>query len=124
MNKALNRSIYYFNTKLSWKKNFSDINKRDIQTEKQNFTYSRKRNSSPRKEEVNPAQYILEGGKISPEKREKYTRRERNIRESQQKDSSESISSALNRVLNRLEALEGKWETSQRPRESRDPNRF
>jgi hypothetical protein len=121
--RAVNRNIYYFNTKLFWKENLSDPNRTLIQSKNQDFTSMRRRSRSPRKKEESMVQHTHTEKENPQEKGEMRTQREGNIAGSHQIYNSESISFALNRVLNRLEALEGKWETTQRPRERRIPNR-
>jgi uncharacterized protein YtpQ (UPF0354 family) len=121
--RAISRSIYYFNTKLFWKENLLDPNRSLIQTKKQDFISMRRRSYSPRKDEGNLLQHTLIEKENPQERRDMHIQRKETKMKSYQDYNSESISIALNRVLNRLEALEGKWETTQRPRGQWTPNR-
>jgi hypothetical protein len=120
MKKALNRSIYYFNTKLCWKEKVPSGEK---ENREQDF-YSKQRESSITrgKRAASPWQPYRKREIIRPSE-ESLTRTTDISRNTYQQKGKNNMSIVLSKLLDRLEALENRWENSQRPQEIERPNR-
>jgi hypothetical protein len=118
--RALNRSIFYFNTRLFWKEEPTHYRKEGKEIElggykKENIANKEKRAVSPKRafEEKVPSELP----KINLQQTAGSSK------SSQQQSIENNLATVINKLCNRLEALESKWESAQRPWESRAPNR-
>jgi hypothetical protein len=120
MRMALNRSVYYFNTKLSWKEKVNPFEREH----RERVSSVRQRESSLVKEEraFSPRQPYRKR-KITRPSEESLTRVADIKSNIYQRREENNMSSVLNKLLDRLEVLEDRWETSQRPQKREDPNR-
>jgi hypothetical protein len=120
MKKALNRNIYYFNTKLSWKERMSSFEKE--YRERRTFVKQREIPLSKGIRAASPRQSYRkrENTRFIEESR---TQSADTSRDAYQRKQENDMALVLNKLLNRMEILEVRWENSQRPQKSEDPNR-
>jgi hypothetical protein len=120
MKKALNRSIFYFNTKLCWREKAFSVER---EHREQVFPFKQRESSIPRERRVfSPGQSHRKRESIRPSEGS-LKRTPSNSGNTYQRKEKGNMSTVVNKLLDRLEALEDRWENSQRPQGIEVPNR-
>jgi hypothetical protein len=120
LEKALSRSIYYYNTRLFWKET-SDFN---IRKQRENNFKRKERSYSPFVGIVEDPRFQKQiNNRYEESKRGNTPKRVSSARSQRRGSFEESIVFTLDKLLNRIDTLEEKWESRQRPTAYRGPNR-
>jgi hypothetical protein len=119
MEKAISKNMYYYNTRLYWKEKSNNI--RDYRIEQAPKRENRKDMPYRETRDRNPThrRYIEE----STSTKSRSVSRDKRSREQVLSRDSNIIPTAIDRVLDRLEALEEKWGRAQRTKDWRFPYR-
>jgi hypothetical protein len=120
LEKALNRSLYYYNTRLFWK----ETPEYSARMQRENNFKRKERSNSPLVEKEADLKFRKENKNSYKESPRINRSRRASLEKSQLQSCFErSIASTLDKLLSRLDTLEGKWESRQKPRAYRGPNR-
>jgi hypothetical protein len=120
LEKALSRSIYYYNTRLYWKE-ASDLN---VRKPRVNNFKRKERSYSPFVAKIEDLRSQKQNNNRYEESKKGTTPKKVSSAKFQRRGSfEESIVFTLDRLLNRIDTLEEKWESRQRPTAGRGPNR-
>jgi hypothetical protein len=120
LEKALNRSLYYYNTRLFWK----ETPESSARIQRENNFKRKERSNSPLVEKEIDYGFRKENKNSYKESSKINRSRKASLEKSQHQSCFErSIASTLDKLLSRLDNLEEKWESRQKPRAYRGPNR-